>query len=473
MRYLVCALALVAMASLCRGVSAAPRSAIISEPMAQRYGLTRPWFTQIELDRGRSQVGAIVLYEGVLYAQTDRGVLHAIDAETGATLWARSIGRPEHPSLEPGVGGDFVALVNGSRLYVCNRHNGKLLYETEIDGAPGAGPCLSSERAYVPMVGGMVIAYGLQPQKSDLTGELGRADEVADEVAERERRDNVRVNSIHAIPLFCRAAGNALVKPVIVTQTKGTEIVAWPTDCGGLNFAEVDRWTGEEFRLTHCLNAGAEFVSQPTVLPPNPNVPNARATVYAASADGFVYAMEPQNGTPIWQFSTGESIIEPAVAVGNAVYVATQAGGLYCLDAFSGVEQWWAPKIRRFLATSKRRVYCVDGLNRLVILNAKTGALLDRFSINGLPIRLINTQTDRLYLATRSGLLQCLHEINHKEPLRHLAVAPKADDAPVKAAVPGEMVPDEAVPVDAFENVNGIEPATEPNDDPFDDDPFG
>ena len=58
-------------------------------------------------------------------------MVQAVDAETGAVLWAKQIGRPDHPSMPLGVGGDMLAVVNGSRLYVANRHNGDILYEHE------------------------------------------------------------------------------------------------------------------------------------------------------------------------------------------------------------------------------------------------------------------------------------------------------------------------------------------------------
>ena len=87
----------------------------------------------------------------MLYAQTDKAVVQAIDAETGKTLWSKQVGQPQYPTMSPGVNRDFVAIINGSRLYVLNRFNGDLLWETELAGAPGAGPALSTKRIYVPI----------------------------------------------------------------------------------------------------------------------------------------------------------------------------------------------------------------------------------------------------------------------------------------------------------------------------------
>src|SRR4030042_241900 len=101
-------------------LSAAVRSEIIPETDARRHGLTRPWFTQIQLDRGRTRLANMLLHEGVLYVQTSQAVIHALDAETGATLWAGQIGRPERPMMQLAANQDHLAGVNASRLYVWN-----------------------------------------------------------------------------------------------------------------------------------------------------------------------------------------------------------------------------------------------------------------------------------------------------------------------------------------------------------------
>ena len=117
----------------------AARGELISDTVAAEHGLVRPWFTQVELDRSRGRLRDLVLYDGVLYAQTDKAVVHAIDAETGKTLWWKQVGDPIHPTMPLDANRDLLAVINGSRIYVLNRFNGDLLYEKEIDGAPARG----------------------------------------------------------------------------------------------------------------------------------------------------------------------------------------------------------------------------------------------------------------------------------------------------------------------------------------------
>ncbi|HEY4760386.1 MAG TPA: PQQ-binding-like beta-propeller repeat protein, partial [Thermoguttaceae bacterium] len=210
MRRLFSVMAVLAASHVCLSSAEAAGSEIISQPEAARHGLARPWWTQVQMDRSSSRLQNLVLHDGVLYAQTDRAMVHAIDAETGATLWSKQIGRREHPSMTPGLGDTFLAIINGSRLYVANRHNGDLLFETDIDGAPGAGPAVSNTRVYVPMVNGMLVAYRVE-QLADSKNEPDKDNPPSSEKAAAEksadRQQDIRLSQKTAPPLVCQSKG--------------------------------------------------------------------------------------------------------------------------------------------------------------------------------------------------------------------------------------------------------------------------
>src|SRR5208283_4800321 len=105
-------------------LTAALNDEIITETTAQRYGLTRMWITQAQVNHGRSRMQSLVLIDGVLYAQSSQATLEAIDAETGQKLWSKMVGQPRHPSFPPGACRDLVASINGASLYVLNRYTG-------------------------------------------------------------------------------------------------------------------------------------------------------------------------------------------------------------------------------------------------------------------------------------------------------------------------------------------------------------
>ena len=73
----------------------------------------------------------------------------------------------------------------------------------------------------------------------------------------------------------------------------------------------------------------------------------------------------------------------------------------------------------KFISASKTKLYSVDRIGRLHILDITTGGTLGTIPTERLNVRLTNTLTDRIYLGTEDGLIQCLHEIALKEPIRH------------------------------------------------------
>ncbi len=434
---------------------AAPRAQIIPETTAARHGLARQWFNQADVDLSRGRVTNLVLDRGTLFVQTDQAILQAIDAETGQTLWSVEVGRRGHPSLRPATNADMVAVVNGSNLFVLNRHQGKVLWQQAIPGAPGAGPALSDMRVYVPSTDGLILAYRLKPVtdpaeelgliegKASATADKGKgasketnkekgSEAVAKEL-EMQRRHGLRLQQERIPPLACQSFGRALVQPLITRQNEGEEYVAWPTDRGYLFVGRINRQEENRFEMCYKLETNAEIAARPTLLPPLSADPADSAIIFIPSQDGFLHAIRETDGVALWRFSTGEAIVESAAPIGKKVFITTELGGMFCLDSQTGQQVWWAADILRFVAASKQRVYAEDRLGNLVVLHAATGGRLDLIPTPGLTIKMANLQTDRIYLASESGLLHCLREIELEKPVQHrpepVAPQPKAKKA--------------------------------------------
>ena len=478
-RYRFFALAMIGVLSPSDQLLAEYRSEIISEAVATRHGLARGWHAQIRLDRGRGRVRHVVLDQGTLLVQTDQAILQALDAETGQTLWAVQVGQRNHPSLAPSANGEVVAAINGSTLYVVSRFTGKLLWKSQIDGAPGAGAELSDQRAYVALTDGQVLAYRLEqrPSRSEDVelGEDAAAEDV--EAVEQKRREDYRLEQEYTRPLVCQSWGRSLVQPLVTRQNAGEEVVAWPTDRGYMFVARIDRNRETEFSILYRLATEAGIAARPSYLQHNPNVVGDAGVIFIPSRDGFVHALNDKDGSAMWRFSTGEPILERIAVVGRRVYATTQPGGMYCLDSETGAEQWWAPQVMQFIAASKDRIYAADRLGRMLVIDAGTGARVDAVNIAAHPIRLMNMQTDRIYLASETGLIQCLHEIEQVEPLDYLQplepVAPAAEQkkpAAQPSVQPAQPAVQPARPADAApakpENPFGTK-KTPAADDPF------
>ncbi|MGA2799487.1 MAG: PQQ-binding-like beta-propeller repeat protein [Thermoguttaceae bacterium] len=434
-RHLFSLIAVLAVWQPCVTWAQSAGSEIIPQGLAAGHGLTRTWFTQVEMDPGRSRLKHLVLDDGILYAQTDKAVVHAIDAETGATLWVKQIGRPEHPSMTPGVGRNLLAIVNGSRLYVANRFNGKILLETDIDGAPGAGPAVSDQRVYVPTVKGLLLSYRVvqladQLKKTDKEAPLSPQTSTT---AKSEDKQNLRLSQQTVRPISCQSKGQTLVQPLVARESGYEEYVVWPTNEGCMYIARVGRNADAYIEVKFRLETTAPIIAEPTYIPADPEISGDSGIILAATGDGYVNAILERTGDSLWRFSAGEPLAQPAVIIDERIYAATSLGGLHCIDAKTGGQIWYAPGIVQFTAASKNRVYGVDKLGSIRVLDAATGAQLDIMPASSLSVKMVNDDTDRIYLWNSKGLIQCLHEIGLTKPISHGEARRQAAEAAAKS----------------------------------------
>jgi outer membrane protein assembly factor BamB len=73
------------------------------------------------------------------------------------------------------------------------------------------------------------------------------------------------------------------------------------------------------------------FTSSPTI---------ANGKVYFGGGDGNVYAVDAQNGTLIWKFSTKDVVHSSPAVVNNVVYIGSWDSYLYAIDSETGQEKW-------------------------------------------------------------------------------------------------------------------------------------
>ena len=471
---IVALLALLALGTAAPALAQTRGSSLISINAAEHAGLTRMWTTHVDLNRGRGRVSGFHLHvsasdthtayevthagnrfvfsehdknpfgeeikpEGAklraeeklaelsnlpaaagpqlatpptielhvvpsmtLYATSDDGVLHAIDAETGATRWTASVGKPTFPTSAPAASDAFVGVCNGSSVYVFSAKDGSLAWSRMCIGIPGTGPAVSDELVIVPMVNGQVEYFDV-------------------------------LDPTRPLSLF-KSTGRTLVQPVLSFNS-----VAWPTDEGNLYVGQA-HGPGMRFRM----QARDSIAAAPAFLLPD--------KVVATSLDGYVYCLNEIRGNMLWRISTGEPISHAPVALGNQVYAITDRGNLFALDAASGVELWTATSIRSFLAGTPKRLYCMDTRGNLVLLDPATGSRLGTLPASQWDASFMNVQTDRIILASSTGLVQCLRESNQPFPLLHYWLPAN------KAAVPTKL------PTRPAEKT---EPSTSPSTDPF------
>lgn len=339
-----------------------------TEMDARRLGLTRAWFAQVRLDPARNHVEGAVLAGDRLTVLTSAGVVQELNALTGQTMWIAPIGNPDHPSLGPAASDEFIAVLNGSNLYVLDRADGRPVIIRPVGGAPGAAPALAKDHVFVPLVTGRIEGYPLREQK--LT------------------------------PWNYQSFGRAMVAPLATPES-----FVWATNSGHL-YVGNSQQLGVRFRL----ETGSEIFAPPAYEKPY---------IYVATAEGGVFALHELLGMRRWKYATGYPVTRAPAAVGGRVFVTSEEPTLHCIDVKTGSGLWEAPKITQFAAASRNRVYGIDELGALVAMDAATGTVIGRMANGGATNALVNDQTDRIYLVSDEGMVQCLHEFEAKEPLRH------------------------------------------------------
>lgn len=409
-----------AVLSLAAATCAQANSGLISNLRAQRFGLTRAWFSQAQLDVSRTRVERAVLDGDKLFVLTTAGVLQAMNAETGKTEWVARIGNPNYPSLGPGVGSMYVAVVNGSTLTVMRRDDGFEVLRRQLGGGAGGAPAVSEEHAYVPMFSGRLEGYSL--------------------VDSNERPTNYA------------STGRIFDAPLTTSNS-----VIWPTDRGYLYVSD-----SESSAVRYRFQSSGRITGEPAVLD---------GVLYAASAAGYIYALNERTGDMLWRHSTGASIIRSPVTVGTDVMVVTEHPMLHSLDTITGEQHWETPGISQLLGVSKTRVYGIDSRGHISILDRASGVNQGSLETSTETIAVVNADTDRLYLVSETGLVQCLHEIGSDQPYVHAQQAAPAMQKPdeVEEGEAPALEPDDEPPAEADEpeEPNVFESAEEGN--PFDD----
>jgi hypothetical protein len=301
-------------------------------------------------------------------------VVTAIDADTGELKWSTLIGDGKLPSIGVGATSDFVAAVNGSSVYCLEAETGKELWSQKCRYAVSAPPSVSEEKIYVPLVNGRLESFLI--------------------------KDKGLNSSVFV------AQGVGMARPLITEKT-----VSWPTDRGDMNVAA--RY-GSYRGVSYQLNADNSIVCSPTF---------KDDTLYVSSLDGFVYAVHEDRGSVTWQISTGASISQSPIPLGDFLFVINDHNELFKLNIHDGSDApgWEMPRsdVSRFVGASKDNLYVLDQFGNLKVLSQGSGTTLSSIAFGGVDLILPNLLSDRLYVSNQ-GMIQCIREISRPVPHFHL-----------------------------------------------------
>ena len=341
---------------------------LIPQTTAERAGLTRAWFVQAPLDATRSKMTHLDLQSGLILVVTDEAQLHILDPETGLRQWSFQVGDKRFVAQSAAANDNCVAVANNIRLFLLDRATGNLLFNPLLTGTPASGPVLTQRHVIVPLVTGQLEAY---PTDQDFKDQLS--------------------------PQYLPSAGRLMGKPIAVDNG-----LVWSGDNSLLN-AHQFGLDGPQFNAT--IPGGVSS---------GPALFGLQAMV--GTETGYVMAFDTRHGDESWRFAAGSVVRHRPIIVNNVAYVLPEDGGMFAVKPETGDTLWYTDDAVQFVAASPQRIYVIDKLKQLGILDAKTGARVDTLRLPPTVKALTNEHTDRILLYTDNGFLQSLHEPQLTQP---------------------------------------------------------
>jgi outer membrane protein assembly factor BamB len=368
-----------------------------------RYGLERAWWSQATLNPKRDKVKYMVLDEENVYLQSSGGTVTAYDADSGRRLWAVQLGNRDEPVF-PGVSNEkHFLVVNGMSLYCIERFGGQVLWELTLPTMPSVGPSVDDDHIYVGTLDGSVYSF-----------ELRKLDELY-------RKGLLPRWSFEAMRWRYRTGNEITTK----AHSNGLVVIFASRD-GSLYAVEASerklRWQFE------------------TNAPISASLATTEDSVIAASEDYYVYRLDRRNGRPHWEFASGYPIRKGPVVIEEDLFILPDNGELFNLDLQTGREKWSRPGVTNLLAASKRVLFGSDATGNVVLLQRSTGRPFGTLPLRPFSVRAQNDRTDRLFVATESGLVLCLRELGaefgrfHRHPERSPIVPIVEPDEPTPPA---------------------------------------
>jgi outer membrane protein assembly factor BamB len=383
-----------------------------------RLGLERCWMALVPVV-GTERLLSISLDENLLFAQTNMANFHVYEAESGRLLWSTNLGRPSATAREASVNSRLVFVTNSNDLIALDRQTGRLVWELELGFMPSSPTACDEERVMVGLVNGKLVGFDLYDPKD-------------------------KTKALYTSP-----------HPVWNWQTQGGALTSRP-----LPAEQFVAFGGADGRLYVALSARPEL-QLPVMLYRIPTGGAIAAPlgkhgtriVLVPSADKNVYAVDLFTAEVKWSYPTGAPVMQEPLSADDDVYAVNVAGLLTAIDVKTGEQRWMTSTHGgRLLSISGSRIYLESHDDDLFIVDRGTGQILadpratrERAGLNlrEFTVGMTNSQDDRIYMATPSGLLICLCERGQLQPrpLRDPKLPPFGYVPPEGALPPSPTTP--------------------------------
>ncbi|WP_010584508.1 outer membrane protein assembly factor BamB family protein [Schlesneria paludicola] len=353
-----------------------------TQQQLSHLSLERAWWSHAVINPQRDKVEHVTVDEDLVYVQATSGVMTAFDAENGRQIWSVQVGRFDQPSFAATSNEDEVLTVNGGSMYGIDKATGRVLWNLVLPGQPSTGPSVDDDQVYFGTLDGSVYAYDLK-----------------------------KIHKLYEERRLPKWSGQAQVWK----SKAAKEITSPPMPVGRFVY-----FASRDASLYSVAKSNRKLIYQfetdgPIVAP----LARSGDTLFVASDDNNFMALMLTSGKVKWEFTSGLPIRKPIRAIGQDLYVFPQRGGMYSLDPASGNQRWSQPDLSEFVAIMGDTVATTDVDGNIVLVNRAKGEILGSMPLRRFSVRVGNERTDRIYMATESGVVMCLRQIGHNFPVFH------------------------------------------------------
>jgi outer membrane protein assembly factor BamB len=264
------------------------------------------------------------IVDGVMYVGSSSGGVYALEIASGNELWSFTASSAINSSPAVSNGLVYVGSEDGT-LYALATDDGRQVW-TESGARQGSAVAIVDSTIYMGGDDGLYAldaATGATIWKAPLTEGASRSPAVADGVVYIGSSDSV----LHSFDAATGEPGWAVQLEGGLGTTAVLDGVVYQSAWDDVNppydYAHViDAATGEVIWQFTSPNSGG---FQPPAF--------GEDLVYFAGHDSSVYALDRATGELVWSFATGGRLDTAGVLIGDILYVGSEDGNLYALDA--------------------------------------------------------------------------------------------------------------------------------------------
>ncbi len=378
-------------------------SGFVDELTLDRYGMARRWYSQVPTLRLRERVLTLKQNEDLLFAASDKGQLHCLEAETGKLRWSQDVSETPGEVFPPALTDKFVYVVSGSRFSQLDRVTGQVIQTRSLPSTCTSGPAANDDFCYVQTVNNFLYAISLKADPED----------------EGKQWPYRRKFTLPYVQWFFNV-GSPMANPPILTNDR----VIFAGQNGVVFASSLNE-----------RNLFYRFITNSKVSAP---ISYRDRVFYVVTEDYNLYAVDVK-GTLRWRFASGFPIHRQPVPFADDVFITPDGAGLMCVSNANGKLRWINDAAYRVVGVSQKRVYAVTSTMRFLIIDRADGTTVGSWFSPDFPITAYNQTTDRIFQATERGLIQCLAERDNLTPYFHEPPAPATD----QEAAPTVQEPDE------------------------------